>query len=80
MWRVFNRSGLFTGKVHAYVQTNTEIEPDRTGFIRDFEALVRREMISREEYDRFLQDIQSLAERGEYFHALTMYAYVGTKI
>ena len=82
LWRVFNRSGLFTGAVRAYVITDTEFTPGRIGYerVKDFEALVRRDMISCEEYDRFYRDIQALAEKGEYFFSTTVYAYVGAKI
>lgn len=77
LWRVFHRSRLFEGKVYPYVLTSTEF--DHSG-MRDFEALVKRGMISREEYDRFLGDLQSLADKGEYFHAITSYIYVGRKL
>lgn len=77
LWRVFNRSGLFEGKVYPYVLTSTEFDHSSA---RDFEALVKRDMISRKEYDRFLGDLRSLAEKGEYFHAVTSYIYVGRKL
>lgn len=77
LWRVFNRRGLFEGRVYPYVLTSTEIERST---VRDFEALVRRDMISREEYDRFIGDIESLAAKGEYFQAMTAYIYVGRRL
>ena len=82
LWRVFNRSGLFAGGVHAYVITDTEFAPGRIGYerVKDFEALVRRNLISQDDYERFYRDVESLAENGEYFYSTTMYAYVGTKV
>jgi len=74
LWRIFKRSGLFEGKIYPYVLTSTEFDHSS---VRDFEALVKRGMISREEYDRFLGDLQSLADKGEYFQAITTYIYVG---
>lgn len=81
LWRTFNRSGLFEGKVYPYVVTETEFAPGQRGYgtIEHFSALVRRGMISQEEFDRFLADIESLADRGEYFYAVTTYVYVGRR-
>lgn len=80
LWRVFQRSGLFEGRVYPYVVTSTEFAPGHRGHgdIQNFSALLRRRMISQEEYDRFLADIESLAARGEYFYAVTTYIYVGS--
>jgi ubiquinone/menaquinone biosynthesis C-methylase UbiE len=82
LWRVFNRSGLFEGTVHPYVLTNTEFATGLKGYetVKDFSALVRRGMISQEEYDRFYHDIEMLAAKGEYFYAVTTYIYVGRKL
>ena len=81
LWRVFNRSGLFSGKVCPYVVTNTEFAPGYRGYetIKGFSALVRRGMVLQEEYDRFYQDIQDLAEKGEYFYAVATYIFVGNR-
>lgn len=80
LWGVFNRSGLFAGKVHAYVQMSTEYEPENAGWISDFSALVSRGMISQEEYDRFTHDIEELAGKGEYFFSINLFAYAGRKM
>lgn len=81
LWRTFKRSGLFEGKVYPYVVTDTEYAPGSRGYgtINDFEVLVRRGMVSHEEFDRFIGDIRALAERGEFFYAVTTYIYVGRR-
>jgi ubiquinone/menaquinone biosynthesis C-methylase UbiE len=81
LWRVFNRSGLFSGAVHTYVLTNTEFAEPSFGHarVKDFEGLVKRGMISKEEYDRFYQDLVALAEKGEYLYSITVFVYVGRK-
>jgi len=81
LWRTFARSGLFEGQVCPYVVTSTEFAPGHAGYgpINDMEALVRRGMVSHEDYDRFISDIRALAERGEYFYAATTYIYVGRR-
>lgn len=82
LWRIFNRSGLFKGDIYTYVLTNTEFSPPYFGYyrIKDFEALVRRGLIQKEEYDTFYEGIVKLANKGEYFYSITTYIYVGRGI
>lgn len=82
LWRVFNRSGLFEGKVHAHALVSTEFEPGCRGYeyIKDFGALARQGMIAQEEYDRLIADVQGLAAKGEYFYSINLFAYAGHKI
>jgi SAM-dependent methyltransferase len=82
LWRVFNRSNLFTGQIHPYVLVNTEYAPGFTGhsFIKDFEYLVQQNMITQEDYDRFISDVRTLADNGEYFYSMNLYTYVGRRL
>ncbi|KPJ72690.1 hypothetical protein AMJ52_05545 [candidate division TA06 bacterium DG_78] len=82
LWRTFNSTGLFNGEMYTYVLTNTEFRPPYYGYerIKDFEALVNKNMITKEEYDTFYQDILNLSKNREYFYAITMYIYIGRKI
>jgi ubiquinone/menaquinone biosynthesis C-methylase UbiE len=82
LWRTFQESGLFThGRVETFVLTNTEFAEPYYGhmMIHDFQALVRRKMITGDEYQKFLTDIQELDRQGQYFYSITMYIYVGEK-
>lgn len=81
LWRVFQESGLFTGRVDAYVHTSTRFEPGHYGWERsqDFGSMVKRRMITAEDCDRFLRTLEQLASRNEYFYAITMFSYVGEK-
>lgn len=80
LWRTFQRTGHFTGYVDAYVSMNTCFEPSHYGWERsqDFGSMVKRGMITAEEYERFVQSLVELASRNEYFYAITMFSYVGT--
>ncbi|MHB9133384.1 MAG: methyltransferase domain-containing protein [Armatimonadota bacterium] len=82
LWRTINRTGLFSGSVYTHVLINTEFSEPNYGYARaqDFQALVKRRLITRGEYDRFYSDLTDLAARGEYFYSITMYAYAGRKI
>jgi ubiquinone/menaquinone biosynthesis C-methylase UbiE len=82
LWRTFRRTGLFEGRIHTYVLTNTEFTPQHYGYdrIADFAALARHGLIAQDEYDAFHQEVMELARRGEYFYAITMFIYVGKKL
>lgn len=81
LWRTFQGTGLFEGRVDACVHTGTRFEPGRYGWerSRDFEDLVRRGMIAAEEYQAFRGALEELAARDQYFYAITMFSYVGVK-
>ena len=82
LWRVFQESGLFkNGKIETYVLTNTKFEEPFYGYMRaqDFGVMVRRNMITEEEYFSFLEEIKKLAAHDQYFYSITMYIYVGYK-
>jgi ubiquinone/menaquinone biosynthesis C-methylase UbiE len=80
LWRTFQRTGLFTGYVDAYVHMSTCFEPGQYGWerSRDLGSMVKRGMITAEEYDRFVRSLEESASRDEYFYAITMFSYVGT--
>jgi ubiquinone/menaquinone biosynthesis C-methylase UbiE len=82
LWPTFQRTGHFTGYVDAYVSTNTCFEPGHYGWERsqDFGSMVKRGMITADEYQRFIQSLGELASRNEYFYAITMFSYVGTLV
>jgi ubiquinone/menaquinone biosynthesis C-methylase UbiE len=81
LWRTFHRTGQFSGYVDAYVHLNTCFEPGEYGWERaqDFGSMVKRGMITAEDYDRFVQSQEELAQRDEYFYAITMLSYVGER-
>jgi ubiquinone/menaquinone biosynthesis C-methylase UbiE len=81
LWRTFNRSQLFEGDIYTYVLTNTKFEEPYYGYqrIKDFKYLINEQMISQEEYSRFIKDIKELSRKDEYFYSITMYIYVGRK-
>lgn len=79
LWPVFQRSGLFTGRIETYTLTNTEFAPGWFGYEQAlaFGGLARRGLISREDYQRFCEDLAAQAARNEYFYSLTLYVYIG---
>lgn len=81
LWRTFRQTGLFEGHVDAYVHTSTRFEPGHYGWERsqDFGSMVKRGMITAEEYQSFLGALEDLAARDRYFYAITMSSFVGTK-
>lgn len=81
LWRTFQQEGLFTGYVDAYACTSTCFEPGHYGWERsqDFASMVKRGLITAEEYERFVRSLEELARRNAYFYAITMFSYVGTR-
>jgi hypothetical protein len=81
LWRTFQESKLFTGRIETFVLTNTKFEEPFYGhmMIRDFESLVRRNMISEKDYKEFLDEVELLNSKDQFFYSITMYIYVGIK-
>ena len=81
LWRTFQETGLFHGRVDAHLHTSTTFEPGRYGWerSRDLASLVRRGTITADDYAVFRQGLEDLAARDQYFYAITMFSYVGTK-
>jgi hypothetical protein len=46
---------------------------------QDFRALVRRNLISADDYEEVRAGLERPAAAGQYFYSITMYAYVGTQ-
>jgi ubiquinone/menaquinone biosynthesis C-methylase UbiE len=81
LWRTFQGSGLFAGRVHPLVLTSTRFEPGTYGYdsIESFRALVKRGILAPEEYAAFRGAVEELAAADRYFYSITMFAYVGRK-
>lgn len=82
LWPTFHRSGVFAGRIETYTLINTMYAPGWVGYeqVQAFGALVRRGLLSAEDYARFREDIAAQAARGEYFYSITLYVYVGQKL
>lgn len=79
LWRTFQESGLFSGSVHPIVLTSTRFQPGTYGHdaIESFRGLVKRGVVSANEYDAFHRDVAELARGDRYFYSITMFVYVG---
>lgn len=82
LWRTFQQTGLFQGRVEAYTHTSTRFAPGHYGWerSRDFGSMVKRGMITAEEYESFYRALQGFAALDQYFYAITMFSYVGRKV
>jgi ubiquinone/menaquinone biosynthesis C-methylase UbiE len=82
IWRVFQESRVFEGRMHAYTHTSTSYEPGCYGWerSRDCKGLVKRGIITEAEYDAFIDGLERLAAQQRYFFAITMFSYVGVKV
>ncbi|MCX7711549.1 MAG: methyltransferase domain-containing protein [Clostridia bacterium] len=79
---VFNGSGLFIGKVFSHVLLETEYREGFKGYSvlnDEIAMLVDNQILDKDEFDAFRNQLEELALRGEYFYSINMYAYVGHK-
>lgn len=81
LWKTFEASGLFRGQIETLTLTETEYAPGAYGYqqAQSFGALVRRSLVSTEDYAEFMDDLTALAESSRYFYSVTLYVYVGRK-
>lgn len=79
LWRTIEETALFDGDVQPLVLTNKRFIPGEYGYdqAQGFKALGRRGMVSSDQIDVFIADLEEMDRRGTYFFAITMFAYVG---
>lgn len=77
----FNKTKHFNGSIFTYVLTNSEFKKGNYGYgmIKGFEDLIKDDLITKDEYDRFHHEMLQLNQTGEYFFSINMYIYVGKK-
>lgn len=82
LWRSFQAAGLFEGHMDAYTHLSTSYEPGSYAWERSrgCQGLIKRGMITQDEYDAFIDGLEQLAELQQFFFAITMFSYVGVKV
>lgn len=80
LWRTMNSAGLFEGSIHPLTLVNTSYVPGEYGWeqAQSFRALIKRQLAQREDVQRFLDNLEELHRKGEYFFSIAMFVYVGT--
>jgi ubiquinone/menaquinone biosynthesis C-methylase UbiE len=79
LWSLCSAVKDLEGEIRTYTLTTTDFSPESYGRrqAESFEALVRRGIIRKEDFDRFWGFLERSAARGEFFYSVTMYAFVG---
>lgn len=82
LWGAFNRSGLFTGRIESRVMANTELSPGNMShnLISDYEALVSRNIITSDEYQRFVAGVEKTVKDSDFYCSRTLFVYVGQAV
>lgn len=82
LWGAFNRSGLFTGRIESRVVVNTGFSPGNIShnLISDYEALVSRNIITSDEYQRFTADVEKTVKDGDFFCSRILFVYAGQAV
>src|SRR5262245_41349351 len=75
LWASLAPTGLFHGRIHARVMTNTVYSPPWFGHARvqDLRAPVKRQLAEAVDYEAFLADQAALSAAGRYFYSITGY-------
>jgi SAM-dependent methyltransferase len=80
--RHFSLDSSFVGEVRAHTLICNSFEPGSygRGQAESFESLVRRGLITRDEYESFMRFQQDAAATDTFFYSVTMFAFVGMKL
>jgi SAM-dependent methyltransferase len=81
LWGLFHPSPDFEGEVRSRVMSNTEFTEPYHGFrmAHWMKSLVKRGLVSQEDYDGFMADLEEAANSGRYFWSVNRYVYVGRR-
>ena len=81
LWGTFQKSGLFTGRMETLTLTETEFASGAYGYqqVQAVGAMVKRGLVTADDYTRFCEDVVAQSKRGDYFYSLTLYVYWGKK-
>lgn len=81
LWGMFNSTGLFKGEIYIYNHIETDFKECSLGWnvVKEFSYMVEAGIISKENYDRFCNDIAETAAKGEYLYVRPIYVYKGIK-
>lgn len=82
LWSAFQATSQFEGGIRARVLTNTTYSEPWYGHARiaDFGSMAKRGLISSDDYERLIEQVEELAAADRYFYSVTCYAYVGRKL
>ena len=82
LWGIFQKSGLFMGQMETLTLTEIEFAPGAYGYqqVQAIGAMVKRGLITADDYMQFADDIAAQAAQNQYFYSLTLYVYVGRKL
>jgi SAM-dependent methyltransferase len=79
LWGVFQRSGLFTGRVEVSTLVETRYAPGQQGYdrLQDLAALAAQGIVDGDMFARFRHEMESLNAQGAYFYSINCYLYIG---
>ncbi len=79
LWGLFQGSGRYDGVIESFTLIETEYREGRYGFdrLRDLSILAASGGIEAAEYETICREMQTLAERNQYFYSLNAYIYLG---
>ena len=82
LWGLFNSTGMFSGEVRIFNIIETDYSEGSKGWdmVKEIGYMVEVGVITKDEYDRFVYDIEAASKSGEYLYVRPIYIYSGIKI
>ena len=82
LWGLFNSIEIFSGEVRIFNIIETDFSEHSKGWymVKEIGYMVQAGVITKDEYDNFVCDIETASRSGEYLHVRPIYIYSGVKI
>lgn len=82
LWGLFNSTRMFSGEVRIFNIIETDYSEGSKGWdmVKEIEYMVEAGVITKDEYDKFVCDIEAASRDGEYLYVRPIYIYSGVKI
>ena len=82
LWGLFNSTSLFSGEIRIFNLIETKYDDSTKGYdlVKEIGYMVEAGVITKDEYDRFVLDIETTLKRGQFLYVRPIYIYSGIKL
>jgi len=81
LWGLFNSTGMFSGEVRIFNIIETDCREGSKGrdMVKEIGYMVETDVITKDDYDKFVCDIEAASRNEEYLYVWPIYIYSGVK-
>lgn len=82
LWGLFNSTSMFSGEINIFNIIETDYIEGSKGWemVKGIGYMLEADVISKDDYDRFVNEIVTTAKNGQYLYVQPIYIYSGVKI